>query len=137
MALYYGSRIPMLTGRRMPSTGTWLPSSDTISLEIADEHLENCPQRVLKQQPNARKEPKHAIRGGFPTKRQPPKYLGVALDTRLNLTKHVENVSISVRERVGILHKLLSTNRGANFRSLRTIYVSYARHTCLNTQIQY
>ncbi|GFN92935.1 hypothetical protein PoB_001944100 [Plakobranchus ocellatus] len=56
-----------------------------------------------------------------------PRYLGVALDPRLNLTKHVENVAISVRERIGLLHKLASTNWGANLRSLRTIYVSYVR----------
>ena len=39
-----------------------------------------------------------------------PRYLGVALDSRLNLTAHVEQLAVRVRERIGQMKKLAGTN---------------------------
>ncbi|KAK3764703.1 hypothetical protein RRG08_042013 [Elysia crispata] len=49
-----------------------------------------------------------------------PRYLGVALDPRLNLTAHVEQLAGRVRERIGLMKKLAGTNWGATLSSLKT-----------------
>ncbi|GFN84208.1 hypothetical protein PoB_001071400 [Plakobranchus ocellatus] len=56
-----------------------------------------------------------------------PRYLGVSLDPRLSLRRHIEEVANSVRERTRVLQKLAGTNWGATPQSLRTIYVSFIR----------
>ncbi|GFO36149.1 reverse transcriptase-like protein [Plakobranchus ocellatus] len=56
-----------------------------------------------------------------------PRYLGVSLDPRLCLRRHIEEVANSVRERIRILQKLDGTNWGVTPKSLRTIYVSFTR----------
>ncbi|GFO48819.1 non-ltr RNAse hi domain of reverse transcriptases [Plakobranchus ocellatus] len=56
-----------------------------------------------------------------------PRYLGVSLDPRLCLGRHIEEVANSVRERTRILQKLAGTNWGATPQFLRTIYVSFIR----------
>ncbi|GFN85280.1 RNA-directed DNA polymerase from mobile element jockey-like [Plakobranchus ocellatus] len=56
-----------------------------------------------------------------------PRYLGVSLDPRLCLRRHIEEVANSVRERIRILQKLAGSNWGATSQSLRTIYVSFIR----------
>ncbi|GFN90798.1 RNA-directed DNA polymerase from mobile element jockey-like [Plakobranchus ocellatus] len=56
-----------------------------------------------------------------------PRYLGVSLDPRLCLRRHIEEVANSVRERTRILQKLAGTNWGPTPQSLRTIYVSFIR----------
>ena len=56
-----------------------------------------------------------------------PRYLGVALDSRLNLTPHVEQLAVRVRERIGLKKKLASTNWGATLSSLKTLYVTFVR----------
>ncbi|GFN84233.1 RNA-directed DNA polymerase from mobile element jockey-like [Plakobranchus ocellatus] len=56
-----------------------------------------------------------------------PRYLGMLLDPRLCLRRHIEEVANSVRERTRILQKLAGTNWGATPQSLRTIYVSFIR----------
>ncbi|GFN96032.1 RNA-directed DNA polymerase from mobile element jockey-like, partial [Plakobranchus ocellatus] len=56
-----------------------------------------------------------------------PKYLGVSLDPRLNLTKHVKNVASNVRERIGIVKKVAGTSWGAKPHTLRTLYTSFVR----------
>ncbi|KAK3768288.1 hypothetical protein RRG08_031080 [Elysia crispata] len=56
-----------------------------------------------------------------------PRYLGVALDPRLNLTAHVEQLACRVRERIGLMKKLAGTNWGAALSSLKTLYVTFIR----------
>ncbi|KAK3779719.1 hypothetical protein RRG08_013674 [Elysia crispata] len=56
-----------------------------------------------------------------------PRYLGVALDSRLNLTAHVEQLAGRVRERIGLMKKLPGTNWGATLSSLKTLYVTFVR----------
>ncbi|GFO48555.1 reverse transcriptase [Plakobranchus ocellatus] len=56
-----------------------------------------------------------------------PKYLGVSLDPRLNLTKHVKNVASNVREQLGIVQKVAGTSWGAKPLTLRTLYTSFVR----------
>ena len=56
-----------------------------------------------------------------------PRYLGVSLDSRLNLTAHVEQLANGVRERVGLMRKLAGTNWGAALESLKILYVTFVR----------
>ncbi|KAK3769987.1 hypothetical protein RRG08_061959 [Elysia crispata] len=56
-----------------------------------------------------------------------PRYLGVALDSRLNLTAHEEQLAGRVRERIGLMKKLAGTNWGATLSSLKTLYVAFVR----------
>ena len=56
-----------------------------------------------------------------------PRYLGVALDSRLNLTAHVEQLAGRVRERIGLMKKLAGTNWGATLLSLKILYVAFVR----------
>ncbi|KAK3758827.1 hypothetical protein RRG08_036267 [Elysia crispata] len=52
-----------------------------------------------------------------------PRYLCVALDSRLNLTAHVEQLAV----RIGLMKKLAGTNWGATLSSLKTLYVTFVR----------
>ena len=56
-----------------------------------------------------------------------PRYLSVALDSRLNLTALVEQLAVRVRERIGLMKKLAGTNWGATLSSLKTLYVTFIR----------
>ncbi|KAK3777764.1 hypothetical protein RRG08_038015 [Elysia crispata] len=49
------------------------------------------------------------------------------LDSRLNLTAHVEQLAGRVRERIGLMKKLAGTNWGATLSSLKTLYVIFVR----------
>ncbi|KAK3774838.1 hypothetical protein RRG08_018829 [Elysia crispata] len=55
------------------------------------------------------------------------RYLGVALDSRLNLTAHVEQLAGRVQERIGLMKKLAGTNWGAALSSLKILYVTFVR----------
>ena len=55
--------------------------------------------------------------------------MGVALDSRLNLTAHVEQLAGRVRERIGLMKKLAGTNWGATLSSIKTLYVTFVRST--------
>ncbi|GFO33620.1 RNA-directed DNA polymerase from mobile element jockey [Plakobranchus ocellatus] len=54
-----------------------------------------------------------------------PRYLGVSLDRRLCLRRHIEGVANSVQERTTILQKLVGTTWSAKPQSLSTIYISF------------
>ncbi|KAK3756386.1 hypothetical protein RRG08_038875 [Elysia crispata] len=56
-----------------------------------------------------------------------PRYLGIALESRLNLTAHVEQLAIRVRERIGLMKKLAGTDWGASLSPLKTPYVTFVR----------
>ena len=56
-----------------------------------------------------------------------PRYLGVLLDPRLRLTKHIEQTAVKATERVALMRKLAGVKWGATLHSLRTIYVTFVR----------
>lgn len=52
-----------------------------------------------------------------------PKYLGVILDGSLSFNDHLANVTSKIDSRINIIQKLTSTDRGADFSTLRTFTV--------------
>ena len=56
-----------------------------------------------------------------------PTYLGVQLDGRLTLTKHVENLKQKATKRLKIVKRLASSKWGADKANLRQIYLGYVR----------
>ncbi|RUS68499.1 hypothetical protein EGW08_023739 [Elysia chlorotica] len=66
--------------------------------------------------------------GDFPLERESlPRYLGLTLDPRLNLTAHVEQLVKKAQDRVSIMRKLAGTSWGSGTTSLRTLYVTFVR----------
>ena len=56
-----------------------------------------------------------------------PCYLGVTLDPRLNLHRHIVNTATKARSRLELLKILAGSGWGATLHSLRTIYLTYVR----------
>ena len=52
------------------------------------------------------------------------RYLGVPLDSRLNLTAHMEQLAGRVRERLGLMKTLAGRSWGATLSPLKTLYVT-------------
>ena len=60
-------------------------------------------------------------------KAENPVYLGVQLDSKLNLKKHSENLRSKASKRLNLIKRLSSTNWGADKSTLRSLYLGYAR----------
>ena len=58
-----------------------------------------------------------------------PQYLGLQLDPKLSMRKHIENTAAKARRRLNIVKKLASTKWGANKQTLRQLYMGYIRPT--------
>ena len=58
-----------------------------------------------------------------------PVYLGVQLDCRLTLAKHIENLKQKATRRLKIVKKLSSSSWGADKSTLRQMYLGYVRST--------
>ena len=56
-----------------------------------------------------------------------PVYLGVTLDQRMTLEKHMRNVKEKASRRLNIVKKLASTTWGADKNTLRQLYLGYVR----------
>ena len=57
-----------------------------------------------------------------------PQYLGLQLDQKLSMRKHIENTAAKARRRLNIVKKLASTKWGAN-KQTRQVYMGYIRPT--------
>ena len=68
-----------------------------------------------------------SIDGNSLTKEANPIYLGVQLDSKLNLKKHTENLKKKATARLNLIKKLASTDWGADKNTLRNLYIGYAR----------
>ena len=60
-------------------------------------------------------------------KEQNPIYLGVQLDSKLNLKRHSENLRAKASKRLKLIKRLASTNWGADKSTLRSLYLGYTR----------
>ena len=60
-------------------------------------------------------------------KNEQPTYLGVQLDNRLTMNKHVANMKQKATKRLSLLKRLASTNWGSDMNTLRTLYIGYIR----------
>ena len=60
-------------------------------------------------------------------KEENPVYLGVQLDTKLNLNKHSNNLKKKAMKRLNLIKRLASTNWGSDKNTLRGLYLGYAR----------
>ena len=61
------------------------------------------------------------------SKEQNPVYLGVTLDQRMTLQKHMTNVKEKASRRLNIVKRLASTTWGADKNTLRQLYLGYVR----------
>ena len=61
------------------------------------------------------------------TKEEHPTYLGVQLDTRLTLKKHVSNLKKKATKRLSLIKHLASTAWGSDMDTLRSLYIGYIR----------
>ena len=61
------------------------------------------------------------------SKEDNPVYLGVTLDQRLTLQKHMQNVKEKASRRLNIVKRLASTTWGADKNTLRQLYLGYVR----------
>ena len=61
------------------------------------------------------------------TKEENPVYLGVTLDQRMTLEKHMQNVKEKSSRRLNIVKRLASTTWGADKDTLRQLYLGYVR----------
>ena len=60
-------------------------------------------------------------------KDQQPTYLGVQLDSRLNLNNHLHKLKMKATKRLALLKRLASTNWGSDMSTLRSLYTGYIR----------
>ena len=60
-------------------------------------------------------------------KEENPVYLGVTLDSKLNLKKHSDNLKKKATTRLNLIKRLASTNWGSDKNTLRGLYLGYAR----------
>ena len=60
-------------------------------------------------------------------KEENPVYLGVQLDSKLNLKKHSDNLKKKAMKRLNLIKRLASTNWGSDKNTLRGLYLGYAR----------
>ena len=58
-----------------------------------------------------------------------PVYLGMQLEPKLSMRKHMEAAATKARRRLNIVKRLASTKWGANKRALRQLYKGYVRPT--------
>ena len=56
-----------------------------------------------------------------------PVYLGVTMDQRMTLEKHMRNVKEKASRRLNIIKRLASTTWGADKNTLRQLYLGYVR----------
>ena len=56
-----------------------------------------------------------------------PVYLGVQLDTKLSMNKHISNVKKKATKRLNLLKRLASTTWGSDKDTLRSLYLGYIR----------
>ena len=56
-----------------------------------------------------------------------PVYLGVQLDSKLNLKKHSDNLKKKAMKRLNLIKRLASTTWGSDKNTLRGLYLGYAR----------
>ena len=75
----------------------------------------------------AKQTPEIKINGQKAMKEDQPTYLGVQLDSRLTMNKHVANLKKKSTKRLGLLKRLASTNWGADMNTLRSLYIGYIR----------
>ena len=77
-------------------------------------------------------------------KEKNPIYLGVELDSKLNLKQHTNNLKRKAMKRLSLIKRLASTNWGSDKNTLRSLYLGYTRavfdynlvlqNLCSNTQ---
>ena len=60
-------------------------------------------------------------------KEENPVYLGVELDQKLNMNKHISNVRKKAMKRLNLVKRLASTTWGSDKNMLRSLYLGYAR----------
>ena len=60
-------------------------------------------------------------------KEENPTYLGVQLDSRLTLKRHVLNLKKKATKRLSLLKRLASSTWGSDMNTLRTLYIGYIR----------
>ena len=60
-------------------------------------------------------------------KEENPVYLGVQLDSKLNLKKHSDNLKKKAMKRLNLIKRLASTSWGSDKNTLRGLYLGYAR----------
>ena len=62
-----------------------------------------------------------------------PQYIGLQLDPKLSMRKHIENTAAKARLRLNMVKKLASTKRGANTQTLRQLYIGYVIPTLVHS----
>ena len=67
------------------------------------------------------------VEGQKVSKDKEPTYLGVQLDSRLTLNKHVDNLKKKATKRLALVKRLASTNWGSDINTLRSLYIGYIR----------
>ena len=71
------------------------------------------------------------------TKDDNPVYLGVTLDQRMTLEKHMLNVKEKSSRRLNIVKRLASTTLGADKDTLRQLYLGYVRSSINGIQLSH
>ena len=67
------------------------------------------------------------VEGQIVSKDKEPTYLGVQLDSKLTLNKHVDNPKKKATKRLALIKRLASTNWGSDINTLRSLYIGYIR----------
>ena len=75
----------------------------------------------------ANKEVSLKIDGNNLRKENNPVYLGIQLDSKLNLKQHTNNLKKKAMKRLNLIKRLASTNWGADKNTLRGLYLGYTR----------
>ena len=81
----------------------------------------------------ARLKPKIKIGERDVVKDENPVYLGVKLDPKLNLSKHIASLKIKATKRLRIVKRLASSKWGSDKSTLRQMYLGYVRSTMEHT----
>lgn len=89
---------------------------------------EKCSYTIFTMSPKAAKQNLEIRIGNHKTNKETcPTYLGVQLDSRLTLNKHVDNLKRKATKRLTLLKRLASTTWGSDMDTLRALYLGYIR----------